>query len=194
MEEKNKSLYQFNNDNEWYTRIEDVEYFVQNVFKKIEPNPNVTIWCPFDKESSAFVKAFKKFGYTVYYTHIETGQDFLTYTPDFAYDYIISNPPFNAKAKTLQRIIHFAKPFYLIFGIQWANSGGFVRLLGTVPFKHFVYLARRMKFSKDEVYLTINKENPSFHSMWIGGAFNKNAEKIDILEGFKEEKPEKSKK
>lgn len=185
---KNEFLYQFNKDNEWYTRIGDVEYFIENVFKKIEPNPNVKIWCPFDKESSAFVKAFKKYGYTVYHTHIEQGEDFLTYNPDFSYDYIISNPPFNGKAKILQRIIDLKKPFYLIFGIQWANSGGFVRLLDTFPFKHFVYLARRMKFSKDEIHLTIDtKQSPSFHSMWVGGGFNEKASKIDILEGFKEE-------
>ena len=44
------------------------------------PNDKI-IWCPFDKESSAFVDVFKKQGYNVIYSHIDYGQDFFCYEP-----------------------------------------------------------------------------------------------------------------
>lgn len=34
---------------------------------------NYTIWCPFDKEESEYVKIFKEEGYNVIYSHIDNG-------------------------------------------------------------------------------------------------------------------------
>ena len=39
------------------------------------------IWCPFDKESSEFVKVFKENGNKVIFSHIDYGQDFFEYEP-----------------------------------------------------------------------------------------------------------------
>lgn len=36
-----------------------------------------TIWCPFDKEDSNFVKIFKENGINIINTHIDYGNDFL---------------------------------------------------------------------------------------------------------------------
>ena len=120
-----KQCYQFNNDNEYYTFKKDVENFLKNV----DIPKDKVIWCPFDKENSAFVNVFKAHGYKVIYTHIDYNQNFLAIEPNEHYDMIISNPPFRDKALFLKRLNQLNKPFAMIYGIQCFNSGGFVREL-----------------------------------------------------------------
>lgn len=71
-----------------------------------------TIWCPFDTEESEYVKIFKT-KYNVIYSHINNGQDFLTYAPK-NYDLIISNPPFSKKDQILKRLYEFNHPFAIL--------------------------------------------------------------------------------
>lgn len=71
------------------------------------------IWCPFDKEWSAFVNVFKKSGYNVVYSHIDYGQDFFDYQPS-KWDVLISNPPFSKKDAILRRAYELNKPFALL--------------------------------------------------------------------------------
>lgn len=71
------------------------------------------IWCPFDKEWSAYVQLLQQNGNEVIYTHIEDGYDFFEYEPS-KYDMIISNPPFSCKDKVLQRCYELNKPFMLL--------------------------------------------------------------------------------
>lgn len=71
------------------------------------------IWCPFDKEWSAFVQLLKENGNKVIYSHIDDGKDFFEYEPK-EYDMIISNPPFSCKDKVLQRCYELNKPFMLL--------------------------------------------------------------------------------
>lgn len=71
------------------------------------------IWCPFDKEWSAFVKVFRDAGYKVECSHIDNGQDFFTYEPE-NWDVIISNPPFSKKDEVLRRAYELGKPFALL--------------------------------------------------------------------------------
>lgn len=72
-----------------------------------------TIWCPFDKEWSAFYQSFLKAGYKVIRSHIEEGKDFFEYEPE-NYDVIISNPPFSKKDEVLKRLYSFNKPFAVL--------------------------------------------------------------------------------
>lgn len=72
-----------------------------------------TIWCPFDKECSAFVNVFEKSGYNVIYSHIDYGQDFFCYEPK-KWDIMISNPPFSKKDAVLRRAYELNKPFALL--------------------------------------------------------------------------------
>ena len=62
--------YNFNKNDEYFTP----SYAVYPIIKHLRPNS--TIWCPFDKEDSEYVKVFKKEGFEVIFGHIETGQDF----------------------------------------------------------------------------------------------------------------------
>ena len=76
--------------------------------------PNYTIWCPFDKEESEYVKIFKEEGYNVIYSHIDDGQNFFFYEPKEHYDFIISNPPFSLKDQILKRLYELNKPYAML--------------------------------------------------------------------------------
>lgn len=80
-----------------------------------------TVWCPFDLENSEFVIALKEHGCKVIYSHIKTGQDFFEYEPAEDYDYIISNPPFSAKLKVLERLYALEKPFAMLLNLECLN-------------------------------------------------------------------------
>lgn len=71
------------------------------------------IWCPFDKEDSAFVKVFKLKGFDVIRGHIDEGQDFFfERVPEC--DYIISNPPYSKRDEILKRLYAIGKPFAML--------------------------------------------------------------------------------
>lgn len=86
-----------------------------------------TIWCPFDKEDSAFVTVLRDEGFKVIHSHIDEGKDFFTYEP-FIWDCIISNPPFTNKAKVFERALSFHKPFALLMSLTWLNDAAPKRL------------------------------------------------------------------
>jgi len=71
------------------------------------------IWCPFDKEWSAFNQVLTGGGMRVICSHIDDGKDFFEYEPDH-WDIMISNPPFSKKDKVLERAFSFNKPFALL--------------------------------------------------------------------------------
>lgn len=86
-------------------------YAVEPILEYI-PKDKV-IWCPFDKEWSAFVQLLQENGNKVIYTHIDDGYDFFQYEPK-NYDIIISNPPFSCKDKVLERCYKLGKPFMML--------------------------------------------------------------------------------
>lgn len=165
----------YKNDNEWYTQIKDVEYFVRYIF-----NPNIkgpfieedfTIWCPFDTKDSAFVRVLESAGYNVIHSHIEEGKDFYTYEPEEEYDYIISNPPFKSKHKLLKRIkeLKQKKPFFFLITINMVNNGEFMREWESFEWKYLCFLSRRVYYSKDIKTLE-PAGRPSFNSLWLIGS------------------------
>lgn len=93
------------------------KYIIRPLIKYLKPNS--TIWCPFDKEDSNYVKVFKENGFNVVFGHKDTGEDFFTYTPDC--DYIISNPPFSLKMKILERLYSIGKPFAMLLPLTMLN-------------------------------------------------------------------------
>ena len=103
--------YKFNKNDEYYTPT----YAVYPIIKYIKPNS--TIWCPFDKEDSNYVRIFKKEGFKVIYGHIETGQDFFEVdVPEC--DYIISNPPYSLKGQVFKKLYEIDKPFAMLINFQ----------------------------------------------------------------------------
>jgi len=93
---------------ELYTPNEAVEMILPYI-----PNGVKTIWeCTAIKESR-IVKVLRDAGYNVITTHIEDGQDFFKYEPEF-YDMIITNPPYSLKDKFLKRAYDLKKPFMFL--------------------------------------------------------------------------------
>jgi len=85
--------------------------------------PNSTIWCPFDTQTSEFVINLQESGFNVIFSHIIFGEkyDFFNYKPIVPYDYIISNPPFSLKLKTLKRLYELKKPFAMLINLECLN-------------------------------------------------------------------------
>ena len=103
--------YKFNKNDEYYTPT----YAVYPIIKYIKPNS--TIWCPFDKEESNYVKIFRENGFNVIHGHIETGQDFFN-VDVLECDYIISNPPYSLKGEVFKRLYEIGKPFAMLINFQ----------------------------------------------------------------------------
>lgn len=102
-----------NNDNsdEMYTPA----YAVFPLLKYLDKNK--TIWCPFDKEWSEYVKIFNENGNQVISSHINNGEDFFRFEPD-NYDIIISNPPFSKKDNVIERLYKLNKPFAILLPLN----------------------------------------------------------------------------
>lgn len=103
--------YKFNKNDEYFTP----SYAIYPIIKHLKPNS--TIWCPFDKEDSEYVKVFKKEGFKVIFGHIETGQDFFDVEIPKC-DYIISNPPYSLKGDIFKRLYEIDIPFAMLINFQ----------------------------------------------------------------------------
>lgn len=91
------------------------EYAIIPILKYIPSNS--TIWCPFDKEESEYVKVFRQNGHQVIFSHIDNGQNFFFYEPQEKYDFIISNPPFSVKDMILKRLYELKKSYAILLPI-----------------------------------------------------------------------------
>ena len=95
-------------------------YAVKPLLKYLDTycnKPNYTIWCPFDKEDSEYVKIFRAAGYNVIFTHIDDNKNFFYYEPHEHYDFIISNPPFSCKDDVVKRLYELDKPYAILLPI-----------------------------------------------------------------------------
>lgn len=97
-----------NKADEYYTK----EYAVYPILEFIPKHK--TVWCPFDKAESNFVKMIVKNENPVIHTHIDNGKDFFEYEPYMDYDYIISNPPYSKREAILERLFLLGKPFAML--------------------------------------------------------------------------------
>lgn len=103
--------YKFNKNDEYGTP----SYAIYPIIKYLKPN--TTIWCPFDKKESQFVKVLNKNGFKVINGHIETGQDFFkSEIPNC--DYIVSNPPYSLKGEVFKKLYEIGKPFAMLINFQ----------------------------------------------------------------------------
>ena len=105
--------YQQGGGDEQYTP----RYGVEVLLPHIQHLKDKIIWCAFDKEDSEFVKVLTENGFNVVYSHIEYGQDFLTYEPE-QWDVMISNPPYHNKRVYWERALDLKKPFALLLPLN----------------------------------------------------------------------------
>jgi len=113
-----KILYSRGGNDECYTP----SYAVKPILKYIKPE--WTVWCPFDKESSHFVREIGKNNNNVWCSHKDPPYeiDFLEDEPPFHFDCVISNPPFTNKRAFFERALSFGKPFALLMSNTWLND------------------------------------------------------------------------
>jgi hypothetical protein len=111
--EGNQVFYPDGGGDEQYTP----KYGVEVLLPHIQHLKLKTIWCPFDKDDSEFVKVFRENNISVVNTHIENGQDFFSYEPK-EWDVIISNPPYKNKRSFWERCLSFNKPFALLLPLN----------------------------------------------------------------------------
>ena len=145
----------------------DEYYSPQNVVDMIVPyilrGGYKSVWCPFDKPESNFVKTFQKCGLEVVYGHIETGQDFFDYTNPQA-EILVSNPPYSKRGQIFERLYEWDIPFALVMNF----NGLFDSKKRVDTFKkHTVELLiprGRMKFNhRDKGILN----SPNFQSIYV---------------------------
>ena len=120
--ESGKILYGKGRNDECQT----LKYGVRPIVKYIPKH--WTVWCPFDKEDSEFVRQIGLSGRKVLYSHIDYGQDFYCYEPSEKWDCIISNPPFTSKRKIFERALELGRPVGLLMTNTWLNDSAPMRL------------------------------------------------------------------
>lgn len=113
-------LYGGGNNDECYTP----EYAITPLIQYVPHD--VIIWCPFDTDSSAYVRVLNKH-FTVIASHITNNHDYYTYEPQ-RWDIMISNPPFTNKRKIFERALSFNKPFALLMSNTWLNDAAPMQL------------------------------------------------------------------
>lgn len=142
----------YESSNERYTK----EYCVYPLTRYI-PKDKV-IWCPCDLESSAYVKVFKREGYSVEHSHIAEGKDFYTYEPTH-YDIIVTNPPFSNKANFMKRVISLKKPFAIFLPLTWLNDCAPFKLFKDMELQLMIF-NKRATFENPTLYFKAT--NPPF--------------------------------
>ena len=133
-----KLMYSHGGGDEAYTPA----YGVTPILKYIPKD--AIVWCPFDTAESEFVKQISPQNQVIF-SHISLGQDFLTFTPKFEWDVIISNPPFTNKRKFFERALSFNKPFALIMTNTWLNDSAPKQLFKDKDLQLLMF-DKRMKF------------------------------------------------
>jgi len=125
MIDSQKVLYNKVGNDENYTPDYGVKPIIKHLIayaKDIGYSSNIVVWCPFDTIESEFVKQLNSLDFVeVVYSHIDEGQDFFNYEPEY-WDVIISNPPFKGKRQFFERALSFNKPFALLMTLACFND------------------------------------------------------------------------
>lgn len=146
---------------EYYTP----DYIVEVLVPFLKKKGFKTIWCPCDKEWSEYVKVLSANGFNVIHTHIDDGQDFLTYEPDFEFDAIVTNPPFSIKNKILDKCVSYNKPWALLLSATCIQSASLVKILSQQDINFYLFDRR----------ISYNGERPPFPSWYFThGILDKN--------------------
>lgn len=145
----------------------DEYYSPQNVVDMIVPYISKerfkTIWCPFDKDESNFVKTFLSLGFEVNYGHIETGQDFFAEAHPRG-DIVVSNPPFSKRDKIFEKLYNWDIPFALVMNFNGLfDSKKRATIFRKCPPQILVPFGR-MKFMHKEKGML---NSPNFQSVYV---------------------------
>lgn len=138
-------------------------YAVEPLLKYV--NPAWKVWCPFDTEESLIVKALKAHGNSVTATHLSTGRDFFTTTPETC-DCIISNPPYSKKSEVFARLFSLSTPFAMLVGVVGLfESKRRFELFKANQFE-IMWMSKRVSYFKSYADQRPSL-NPPFSSVWL---------------------------
>jgi len=140
---------------------------------------NVTVWLPFDKEDSEFVKVLQEVGVNYVASHIDEGKDFFEYEPE-NWDIIVSNSPWKNKKFFFERALSLGKPFALLMTTTWLNDAAVFKL-----FAKYNKDLQLLTFDKRTHYLDNEKKDmgrPSFGSAYYCCDFLQKQIMFEILE------------
>lgn len=107
------------------------------------PKP-ATIWEPACGEFD-MVNVFNAAGYNFYASDLSTGCDFLT-VPLIECDWIITNPPFSASDKFIERCAEHGKPFALLLKSQYWHAKKRSKLFQEIQPRYVLPLTWRPDF------------------------------------------------
>lgn len=144
---------------EWYT-----PKFLVDKCLELTNLSNKKIICPFDTDKSIFVKELK--GNCIYNITDFMGKD-------YAYDILITNPPFSIKEKVFEKCLQNGKDFILVLPETFIFSVGFYDLLEKYKFHYKLYSPKQRVYFIDEN----GKQNrPNFHTIiiWVSKTFTEN--------------------
>lgn len=149
-----------NKNDEYFTP----KYAVDPILKYLKPNS--TIWCPFDKDFSEYVKVLRGGGHKVIFSHIDNGEDFFNMeVPEC--DYIISNPPYSKKGEVLNRLFELKIPFAMLVGVVGLFESQFrFNLFKNNDFE-LLYFNKRIDFLDGLSENLDSKCSPPFSSIYV---------------------------
>ena len=144
------------------------KYGVEVLLPYIQHLKDKIIWCPFDREDSQFVKVLTENGFKVIYSHLDYGQDFLTYEPE-KWDCLISNPPYKNKRVYWERALDLKKPFALLLPLNILSDSVINITMREREREREIQLlipSRRMRFYNAKTGQTGNQ--PTFKASYFG--------------------------
>lgn len=145
------------------------KYGVEVIIPYIQHLKDKTIWCPFDKEDSQFIAVLRENGFKVIFSHIEYGQDFLTYEPK-EWDCLISNPPYLNKRIYWERALALKKPFALLLPLNILSDSVInATMKGRSHEFQLLIPSRRMRFYNAKTGAVGNQ--PTFKAAYFGVNF-----------------------
>ena len=140
-------------NDELYTPNEAIYPLLKHI-----PNKRLTIWECTDFGESNISKLLKEKGFNVISTHIKDF-NFLTNTPNFYFDMIITNPPYSLKDEFIKKCYEYDKPFALLLpltALEGIVRGKMFREKGI----DLLVLDKRINFMK-------SKKNCWFNTSWF---------------------------
>lgn len=140
------------NDNLW-TPVEAIYPLLRHL-----PNRRMKIWEPCDYGDSKITKILKENGHEVISTDIIHGFNFLTDTPTFDFEMVITNPPYSLKDNFLEKCYSYGKPFSLLLPLT-ALEGKWRGEMFSEMGISVIVLDKRINFT--------SKKNVWFNTSWF---------------------------
>ena len=149
---------------EWFTPKHAVKAIIPHICEF------GTVWCPFDDNKSEFIRQIRT-SHSIISSHINDGEDFLTFMPSSPFECIVSNPPYSLRNEILTRVFEIGKPFALLMNTNGLFDSSLRWDLFSKNSFTLFYLKGRVNYMKEPGESC--QGSPPFQSAYIcSGMFN----------------------